>query len=207
VTTGQLEEIETRYPALEDLLPLSPLQQGLLFETFYQGEGSTYAVQICARLEGAVEARTLRAAWQQVLDRHSALRSAFLLEADRPLQVVCGDVALPFDVLDWRDLPQDGQEEKLAAWLAADRAAGFDTARAPLLRVTLLRLADTRQAMVFTVHHALLDGWSMPVLFTDLLASYGARAAGRVPELPPARPYRDYIAWLERRDRAGAEVF
>ena len=87
--------------------------------------------------------------------------------------------------------------------LTDDRAQGFDLARPPLLRLSLVRLEQQRWVLVFTNHHILLDGWSMPVLVRELLALYaqGGDPAG----LPPVTPYRDYLAWLSTRDRAVAE--
>ncbi|ATY11275.1 non-ribosomal peptide synthetase [Amycolatopsis sp. AA4] len=173
---------------IEDVLPLSPLQQGMLFHAVYDtGAEDVYCVQSVLSLEGTVDGPRLRAAAEQLLARHSNLRSAFVHEdVDEPVQVVLDQVELP-----WTETDGD-----LAAVLERDRAQRFVLDEPPLLRFSLVHLGETEHRLVLTNHHILLDGWSLPLLISELLQIYG----GANP--PSPRPYRDYLAWLAARDRA-----
>ncbi|HEX2190552.1 MAG TPA: amino acid adenylation domain-containing protein [Longimicrobiaceae bacterium] len=193
---------------LEDAYPLTPMQEGMLFHVlFAPGEGG-YVGQSVFTLAGDVEVDALRRAWQGAVDRHPALRTGFAWEGvERPLQLVHRRAELPFRVEDWRGSPEAERAARLDRWLGEDRAAGFDLAGAPLMRLTLFRLEDAAYRVVWTHHHLVTDGWSIPLLFRDVVALYDAATRGADAGLPPAPPYRDYVAWLERRDAAGAEGF
>ncbi|MCB1036098.1 MAG: amino acid adenylation domain-containing protein, partial [Acidobacteria bacterium] len=203
IRQDRFEELVARYPNLEDLFPLSPLQQGLLFQSLYQADSPAYFVQLAVSLEGEVHGEALRAAWQEVLNRHAALRTAMVVDEDRPLQVVCRDLELP-----WTELVlEEGKPEGLERWLEADRHRGFDPSRPPMIRLALLGTGPGRKVMVLSSHHILLDGWSMPVLFHEVLELYRAQLEERKAELPPVRPYRDFIAWLEGVDDEADRAF
>ncbi|WP_306362892.1 non-ribosomal peptide synthetase [Nocardia sp. CC227C] len=197
VCQGELEGWRTDYPGLVDVLPLSPLQLGLLFLTqLSEAEADPYLLQWAMELSGAVDLERLRRAAQGMLDRHAVLRTAFVTTADgTPVQLVAEGVPVPWDVL-------DGPDTDPAALLSAEQRRGFDLAVPPLLRFTVYRTDSGRTHLVLTAHHLLLDGWSMPLLMKELLISYAAHGDSAV--LPPVRPYRDYLAWLARRDRDAA---
>jgi amino acid adenylation domain-containing protein/non-ribosomal peptide synthase protein (TIGR01720 family) len=185
---------------VEDIYPLSPLQQGLLFHSVYAPGSAAYCEQLGLRLPGSgIDAAALARAVQAVVDLHPILRTAFVhARRERPLQVVSRRVTVPLAVV---------EGEELATVLARDREAGFDLARAPLLRASLVRTAEGACHLVLTYHHILLDGWSVRRVCRDLLAAYVALAAAREPELARPRPYRSYVEWLERQDLAAAEAF
>ncbi|WP_238009491.1 amino acid adenylation domain-containing protein [Dactylosporangium sp. AC04546] len=190
-TQADVERWEARYPALADVLPLSPLQEGLLFHALYDADAvDPYSVQLVVTLTGPLDVPRLRAAAAALVTRHSLLRTAF--GAD-PVQVVLTHTD---PVLTVRDLP--GPEE-LDAFLAADRAARFDLAVPPLLRLTLLTDGAEDHRLVVTNHHLILDGWSTPLVVRDLFGLYqGAVLPGR------PRPYADFLTWLAGRDRAAS---
>jgi amino acid adenylation domain-containing protein len=191
---------------VQDIYPLSPAQQSMLLYLLISGYRSeVYFDQYVATLQ-SVDPAALRSAWQAVMDRHPVLRTHFVWEKrDQPLQVVRRDVEVPWQEHDWRDLPEAERKEKLEAFLREDHTLGFDLAKAPLMRVALIRLADDAWKMVWSFSHLVLDGWSMALVLSELRAVYAAAQEGRTVDLPPARPYRDYIGWLKRQDPARAE--
>lgn len=194
--------------AIVDLYPCSPMQQGMLFHALYSPGSAMYFEQMSARLQGRLDSDAFRRAWQHIADRHPVLRSAFVWEdLDQPHQVVLDHVEIPLHIEDWRGAPAPEQERRLDAFMAAERMRGFDPATPPLMRIALFRTGDDSHRLVWSCHHLLLDGWSTPLLFRDVFAAYSAFQAGGEPDLPPARPYRDYIAWLLRQDMAAAEAF
>ncbi|WP_308404058.1 non-ribosomal peptide synthetase [Streptomyces rhizosphaericus] len=191
----ELARLRAEIPAGAEVLPLAPLQEGLVFHSLFdEGAPDIYTVQVAVELIGPLDTDALRAAAAGLLARHDALRAGFrALELSRPVQIIHPDVPL-----DWRetDAP-DGRA--LEALLAADRERRFDLTAPPLVRFLLARTAPDRACLAVTVHHAVLDGWSLPVVLRELLQLYGG-----TDRLPPARPYRDHLAWLARRDEAAA---
>ncbi len=198
---------------IEAIYPLSPMQQGMLFHSLREPESGVYCEQLTCTLRGALHTAAFEQAWQQVMQRHAVLRTSFVWRnVERPMQVVQRQVSLPLEKLDWRGLTPAEQRERFDAYLQADRRRGFDLAKPPLVRMALMRIAEDAHYLAWSHHHALMDGWSLPLLLQEVFTLYehlrrteGAQAA--LPPLPPVRPYRDYIAWLQAQDPARAEAF
>ena len=204
LTQDEIERLEREYPQLEDILPLTPLQEGLLFHALYDAQSpDVYMVQLEFGLEGALDGEALRAAARALLDRHATLRACFQHEGlSRPVQVILSQVEVPWRSLDLSSLNASDRAQRLADFLAEDRNERFDPRSAPLLRFTLIRLSAREHRLVLTNHHILLDGWSMPVLVRELLTLYAQQGDASV--LPRPTPYRDYLAWLAAQDRGAA---
>jgi amino acid adenylation domain-containing protein/non-ribosomal peptide synthase protein (TIGR01720 family) len=193
---------------IEDIYPLTPLQQGLLFHTLSEPRSGVYIEQVSYTLRGEVEVEAFKRAWQQVIARHMILRTAFVWqELHEPLQIVFKQVKLPLNILDWHSLPPQQQEADLEAFLLADRAEGLDVEQVPLMRLTLIRLSETRAQAVWTYHHLLLDGWSLSLVLQEVLACYEAEVQGECLVLEERRPYRDYISWLAEQESETAEAY
>ncbi|GAA2477041.1 amino acid adenylation domain-containing protein [Streptomyces longisporus] len=194
-------------PALADVLPLTPLQEGLLFHALYAHERDAkdvYLVQLVLDLDGVVDAARLRVAGQALLDRHPNLRAAFRRRrGGGPVQVIPHKALLPWTEAELTG-PGVDTEAEWARLLEEDRDRDFDPATPPLLRFTLARTGERRHRLLITHHHILLDGWSVSVLVQELLALY--ESGGDPAALPPAPPYRAFLEWLGRRDRGAAEA-
>ncbi|HDP3564508.1 TPA: non-ribosomal peptide synthase/polyketide synthase [Pseudomonas aeruginosa] len=198
---ARLDQLPLAPCEVEDLYPLSPMQQGMLFHSLYQQEAGDYINQLRVDIDG-LHPESFRAAWQAALDEHDVLRSGFLWQGafETPLQVVRKRVEVPFSVLDWR-----GREDLAAALdelAAGEGRPGFDLSEAPLLRLVLVRTDEERYHLIYTNHHILMDGWSNSQLLGEVLQRY----RGETPPRSGGR-YRDYIAWLQRQDAALAEAF
>ncbi|KAA3661228.1 MAG: amino acid adenylation domain-containing protein, partial [Chloroflexi bacterium] len=193
---------------IEDIYPLSPMQQGMLFHALYAPETGNYHEQNTWNIEGELNVRAFQQAWQAVVNRHSALRTAFAWEElEAPLQIVYQSVELPFTQLDWRDVPVAEQDGRLQTYLAVDRERGFDLTDAPLMRLTLIRTEENSHLFIWSHHHLLLDGWSQPILFQELFAHYETLQQGTPLPMPPAQPFSSYIGWIVQQDSAAAETF
>ncbi|MGE5334111.1 MAG: amino acid adenylation domain-containing protein [Nitrososphaerota archaeon] len=193
---------------IADIYPLSPMQQGMIFHTTLAPASGIYLEQITGDIQGALNVPAFERAWQRVLERHSILRTAIIgKRLDRMLQVVHKDARMPLELLDWRTLATAEQHTRFRALLASDRRHGFDLARAPLMRLFIIRTADDTHRFVLTYHHVVLDGWSLALLFKEIFTGYEAFIQDEELTLPPARPYREYIAWLQTQDTAAAEAF
>jgi amino acid adenylation domain-containing protein/non-ribosomal peptide synthase protein (TIGR01720 family) len=193
---------------IENVYPLSPTQQGLLFHTLYEPGSGVYLEQLGFLMEGGLDPDAFEAAWRAIVQRHAILRTAFVWQGlDQPLQVVHRGVRLPFLHLDWRGLGEAERDRRLEGHLQEDRARGFDLGDPPILRCALIRLTDDLHRFVWTFHHVLLDGWSAARVLQEVFAIYESARQGKTLDLPPVRPYADYIAWLKRQDLTQAESY
>ncbi|HEY4250031.1 MAG TPA: condensation domain-containing protein, partial [Roseomonas sp.] len=189
---------------IEDILPLSPLQEGLLFHALYAAQGpDVYTTQFDLGLQGRLDGERLKTAAQALLQRHASLRAGFQHDKlEKPVQIIVSAVTLPWHCIDLSGLDADAQTAQLAGIVATERTHRFDLTTPPLLRCTLIRLAPERHRLLVTSHHILMDGWSVPVLIRELLTLY--TKGGNIDALPPVARYRDYLAWLAAQDRAAA---
>jgi len=184
------------------------MQEGLLFHALLAPESAVYFEQVSCRLNGLEHAPKFRRAWQQVVDRHSSLRTCFHWKNQkRPLQIARQHSELPWTEYDWRAIESDERQERLKALAEEDRRSGFDLAKAPLMRCTLIRLDDTDYHFLWSHHHLILDGWSASLVVKEVFNIYEALCTGETLRVPAPPAFRDYIAWLAKRDPSHDEAF
>ncbi|MDZ8183920.1 MAG: amino acid adenylation domain-containing protein [Nostoc sp. ChiSLP02] len=193
---------------IEDLYELSPMQQGMLFHTLYAPESEVYFEQLLCILSGKLNFSAFQKAWEQVVARHSVLRSSFYWEEiEKPLQMVSKQVDLPWVQMDWRHLTPDEQQVHLEEFLSSDRQKKFDLAQAPLMRFTIIQLTEQKYQFIWSHHHILFDGWSMQIVLKEVLTFYEANQRGENLRLQGVRPYREYIEWLQQQNIEQAKNF
>ena len=200
LTQHHLDELEQQHGQIADVLPLTPLQQGLLFHAnTTQGSDDVYAVQLDITIAGALESRRVREAVHTVVSRHPHLVARFWTHFDEPVQVLPADPVVP-----WRYVDLSGSELDLAEQIqeicVAERAAVCDLAEQSAFRAALIRTAPDRHRFVLTNHHIVMDGWSLPILLQEIIGSYFDQ------RLPAPTRYRSFVSWLARQDHAGAEM-
>jgi amino acid adenylation domain-containing protein len=193
---------------VEDLYPLTPLQQGMLFHTAYSPQSGAYVEQLSMEMRGVMRIEPFARAWRKVMERHPALRTAFVWEkVPKPLQVVFRAAELPVEEHDWRALDPAERAGRMAEFLEDDRVRAFDLTKAPLLRISVF-LTDERECLgVITTHHMLFDGWSFGIVAGEVMDLYNAEVAGRSVTLARPRPFREYLGWLAKQDTTAAEAF
>ncbi|HEY6802400.1 MAG TPA: non-ribosomal peptide synthase/polyketide synthase [Pyrinomonadaceae bacterium] len=193
---------------IEDIYPLSPMQQGMLFHSLYAEDATAYFLQLSCDLHGRLDKAAFARAAQSVVDRHPILRTAFIWEGvDEPLQVVHREAALPVIDYDWRDLSAAEQLQRWETLRGEDRTRGFELAQAPLMRLTLARVSEEGYRLLWSHHHLLLDGWCQGLVMKELFETYEQECGAGGRELVTPRPYRDYIAWLQQQDLSKAENY
>jgi len=187
-------------PGVEDAYPVATLQGGMLFQSQVDATSALYHDAFSFHLELTLDVSAFEEALRRLLAAHPVLRTSFdLTRYAEPLQLVHHAVEPPLSVHDLRHLSAAEQETHLERWLEEDRIQPFDWSRAPLMRVTLHQRTDTTVQLSATFHHAILDGWSVASLFTELLGGYVAALRGEAStRQAPALPFREFIA-LERR--------
>jgi amino acid adenylation domain-containing protein len=197
---AQLEALQAAHPTLELVYPCTGMQQSMLLHSAREPKDGLYISQLQVTLD-AVDPARLRAAWAQLMQRHAVLRTAFVdIGGESLLQLVMSSAELP-----WRELDLRAEPAALAACLEAERRDAFDAAKAPLMRLLLVRTGDASHMLAWTYHHALIDGWSMATLMKQLLEAYAAPQAADGPVPGPA--YRSYMAWLAEQDTGAAAAY
>ena len=197
---------------VEDSYQLSPMQQGMLFHTLSSPNSGVDIEQMFFTVQAALDPEPFRSAWEQVIERHTILRTSFQWEGlDQPLQHVHRRGRFNLEEADWRLFSKNEQKERLAAYLQRDRQLGFDLTRKSPMRVALFRIGEGEYHLIWTVHHALLDGRSLVNVLNEVYVTYDSIVRGEDPASQyrgfSGRPYRDYIDHISRIDTIGAEAF
>ncbi|MBF3157527.1 non-ribosomal peptide synthetase, partial [Pseudomonas aeruginosa] len=201
LSQAQLDALAVPAGEIEDVYPLTPMQEGLLLHTLLEPGTGIYYMQDRYRIDSPLDPERFAAAWQAVVARHEALRASFVWNAgETMLQVIHKPGRTRIEFLDWSELPEDGHEERLQALHKREREAGFDLLEQPPFHLRLIRLGEARYWFMMSNHHILIDAWCRGLLMNDFFEIYGALGEGRPANLPTPPRYRDYIAWLQRQD-------
>jgi amino acid adenylation domain-containing protein len=177
--------------------PASFAQERMWFLSRFAPESPMYNAPLGLLVPADVDVPALERALAWVVRRHPVLRTTYRMGgAGQLLQVVQPATRVPVEVTDVRDRVGEAFAESVNALITEETARVFDLERGPMIRLALLHVSDAEHAMVITVHHIAVDGWSLPLLLRDLLAAYDAFHAGGEPRLPePALRYADYAVW------------
>ncbi|MFC4492550.1 amino acid adenylation domain-containing protein [Streptomyces ovatisporus] len=204
---AELDLLADTHPGMSDVLPLTPLQEGLLFHNLLSEHGvDAYAAQLRFDLEGPLDAAALKDAAAALLRRHAGLRAAFRQpDTGPPFQIVCDadHVGLPWEERNLAHLPESDREAEMLRLAADERSRRFGMAAPPLLRFLLLKAGPDRHRLLLTAHHILWDGWSTSILVPELFTLYARR--GDASALPGVTPHRDYLVWLSGQDRTASQ--
>lgn len=193
---------------VEDFYPLSPMQQGMYFHhQFTPGQGM-YVEQLCCQLKGPMDTETFRNSWQQLINRYTILRTSFISKGlKEPLQIVHRNVGVNLQLLDWSEMDSCKIMSDISDFQTKDQLSDFDLSLPSPMRLTLIKISDGAHIFIWTYHHILLDGWSVPLLLNELFTIYRSLCKGITPELTTVRPYRDYIVWLRKQNLAEASAY
>jgi len=189
---------------------LSPMQQGMLFHAIGELGSGVDIEQIVCQLDESLDTTAMLRAWELIVSRHTILRTAFVWEGiSEPLQQVYDSVQLPSEIFDWSGVDAPEQAARWDRLLVADRKLGFELSHAPLMRLRIVQLGQSSYRMLWTFHHALLDGRSFPIVLREVFTVYTAFRDGVQggPDLASRKPYYDYIEWLRTQDLGDAEQF
>ena len=201
LTQPQLDALPVPASAIEDVYPLTPMQEGLLLHTLLEPGTGLYYMQDRYRINSALDPERFAQAWQAVIARHEALRASFCWNVGEDmLQVIHKPGNTPIEYLDWSADPEGEQEPRLQALLKAEREAGFDLLNQAPFHLRLIRVGAERYWFMMSNHHILIDAWCRSLLMNDFFDIYMALGEGREAQLATPPRYRDYIAWLQRQN-------
>ena len=204
VDQAQLDVWQKDY-RIECLYPVTPMQAGMIFHSLM--DSAAYTNQTYPILEGNLDQVCFRKAWNLELQRHDVFRTAMVGEGDALHQLVVTEVEVPWYEEDWRDLSTEEQQLRFETYRLKDKHAGFRFEMAPLMRMALFRLTETRFQMLWTVHHSLVDGWCLPLVYREVMVIYHALREGAPIPLEPAARYQNYIAWLHAQEEEHARSY
>lgn len=193
---------------IEDIFPLSPVQQGMLFHMLSQPGRGLYFEQMTCTLTGPLDVPAFESAWQRVAERHGAFRTGFVWEGlERPLQVVHRRAPVEITVTDLRGEDPEDRERRLADLLISDRRRGFSLGRPPLTRLRLVRLGEGRHRLIWSSSHLVNDAWCVSIVLREVVLFYHSALHGAEVSLPPAPSYKEFVLWLGRHEPATAERY
>ncbi|HLK58956.1 MAG TPA: amino acid adenylation domain-containing protein, partial [Chthonomonadaceae bacterium] len=193
---------------IEDIYSLSPMQAGMLFHSIYATEHTVYLDHLFYGLQGVIHRGAFERAWETLIARHTLFRTSFHWEGlEEPVQVVHRDAQTPLDYRDWRNMTAEEQQTSLAMLRKSDRDKGMDLTAAPLMRLTLIQTGSDACQFLWTVHHLVIDRWSVALVMQELMSAYEALCQEHPVELPAVQPYGDYIGWLRQQDTERAESY
>jgi amino acid adenylation domain-containing protein/non-ribosomal peptide synthase protein (TIGR01720 family) len=194
---------------IDRLYPLSPLQEGLLYTAIKNPESDRYLVQSVYELTGKLDTTILQSAWQYVVDQYAVLRTGFIWEdVDQSLQYVIKHKMLDWQIYDWSAIPKEQEDLYLEKYLALDRRSLFDLHQSHLMRVRLIHWDNSnKHTLIWTLHHILADGWSMPLILRDVWSAYEQIYTNKIVSLPYCFHYEKYIEWLQNQDKQAAENY
>lgn len=180
---------------VENILSLSHMQFGMLFDYINNPESGLYIEQLCLKLSGSVDPDIFTRAWKHVVDTNTALRTVFRWKGiEKPVQIVQREFEIPIEIYDFSDKDESTLADSREGFLKSDWETGVDLEINPF-RVSLLRINENEQEMVLTYHHILFDGWSNGILIKEFLNAYNALCKGREVQRTVKGKYEDFIRW------------
>lgn len=194
---------------IQDVYPLTPMQEGMLFHALNENTASAYFEQMSYRLKGNLEIDIIKESLKELMKRHDILRTAFVHEREgRPIQVVLKERPIDFTYEDIRDLGDDlKKEEYVKRSREKDRQRSFNLSKDVLLRACLIRLETAVYDFTWSHPHIIMDGWCLGIIISEFMEIYRNLLARRPYKLPFIQPYKRYIEWLEKRDINGSLTY
>ena len=207
----QIRPYLTNIEMVQGIYPLSPLQQGLLFHAVQAPTSEAYIVQLLWRVPTELNlcVNTFIQVWQSLIERHEIFRTSFLWEGlAEPVQIVRKSAVLSWNKYDWlKCADKTAQESRLKLFLRADRLIGFNFSCPPLVRLTIIELPKKQYYVIATLHHILVDGWSLSLLINEINDLYQDIKQKKLPSLALSKPYAYYLKWLQKQDIYAAKSF
>lgn len=197
--------------AISNIYALTPLQEGMLYHKLLEEESSNYVMQNVFTLSGEVDSEKIKQALELLMLRHDVLRTSFVYEkVAKPVQVVLRSREAELEFIDIRMYSPEIQQKKLDEIKERDVKRGFDLQKDVLLRVKLLQLAEKEYRIIWSLHHIIMDGWCIAIVFSAFMQYYQALCSG-IPlqqlqkqveqERVQTAQYGEYVKWLEQQDK------
>lgn len=197
-----------KHSPIEMEYPLTPGQAGLVYDSILAGNTGAYVQQWDCKLTGKLVPELFQRAWEQTIEIHPILRTAILHTGrDGWMQAVHRRVSLPWKFEDWSEQSASAIDRRVEEYLASDRALGFDLQTAPLMRLLVARTGEEEHRILWSIHHAIIDGWSTSIVLKNVFSVHRALREGQNIYLEPPRPFEDYVKFISGREGGQAKAY
>jgi len=206
---ADLDLITQQVTSIEDIYPLTPMQQHMLNQKLHAPQPGLYVVHECFPIRGLqLDVQAFQRAWYEVITRNPALRASFFWQRKgQPLQIIHSNVEERFELYDWRQYSSQEQSEHLNAYIQHYRAKGFDLSNPSQMQLTLIQTGEDTYQFFFCFNYMRQDGWSFPLIMREFFACYAAYRGQQPLEISCNPPYRHFIAWLQQQDQQKLQDF
>ncbi|WP_324658739.1 amino acid adenylation domain-containing protein [Bacillus velezensis] len=195
-------------PEIQDIYPLSFMQEGMLFHSLLDHDSRAYFEQAVFTINGQLDRERFQKSLDAVFERYDIFRTTFIHKnVAKPRQVVLKNRPSRVQFHDISHLDEKAQDKYADRFRKEDKDKGFDLQSDPLMRVSILKKAPERYVCIWSHHHIVMDGWCFGIVMKEFLMIYQSLGDGRLPSLEPVQPYGKYIKWLMMQDRKEAEIF
>ncbi|MCZ4248856.1 amino acid adenylation domain-containing protein [Bacillus amyloliquefaciens] len=195
-------------PEIQDIYPLSFMQEGMLFHSLLDHDSRAYFEQAVFTISGQLDRERFQKSIDAVFERYDIFRTTFIHKnVAKPRQVVLKNRLSRVQFHDISHLDEKAQDIYAARFRKEDKDKGFDLQSDPLMRVSILKKAPERYVCIWSHHHIVMDGWCFGIVMKEFLMIYQSLGDGHLPSLEPVQPYGKYIKWLMKQDRKEAEIF
>ncbi|OQX10934.1 MAG: hypothetical protein BWK80_45270, partial [Desulfobacteraceae bacterium IS3] len=193
---------------VKNIYALTPLQEGILFHALYGRENATYFEQFNYHISGKVNIPMFEAAWNELMRRHDIFRTVFVHKnVPQPLQIVLKERKIDFIFEDICSLSPEAQRDHWLTYREKDKKRYFDLSKDVLMRLAVFQLAENSFNVTWSFHHIVMDGWSVGIVYDELLALYHSMINGNNITLPPPVPFGEYVKWLKKQDTETAKNY
>ncbi len=209
VPLAPLEPWLELYPDAVDVYPLSPMQAGMLFHALLDPFSHAYFQQTAFRLQGQLDIPLVEKSLNELVTRHDILRTAFVhKDIVRPLQIVLKNRPVAFNYLDLGHILDNQEKETFVReYKDRDKQSAFNLSKDMLMRASILRLDQSTYEFIWSFPHILMDGWCIGIINSEFFRIYSGNILNRSYALPPVKPYRTYIQWLEKQDKDQSRLY
>ncbi|MEC9375345.1 MAG: non-ribosomal peptide synthase/polyketide synthase, partial [Pseudomonadota bacterium] len=204
----ELSQFTKRFNSIEDIYSLTPLQEGMLFHSEFEDESDAYLTQFATDLVGPMDAAIFEESWKYLIKKYDVLRSSLHWQGlEKPVQIVHKEIEFALKQDDWSDISKAEIKKHFSQLMQLERDKGFILDQPQLNRVNLIKSGPEHFKMLWTFHHALLDGWSIPLVLNDLLEIYNNLSLKNQVSDIPTNKFGDFIEWLDEQDPFEAQNF
>jgi len=193
---------------IEDIFPLTPMQEGMLFHSQFSSGSGAYIIQMSCEMHGEFDSLVFMKSWEKVINRHPSLRTIVFYESALvPHQVVLNEAKFTYEELDWTNYQIFDKEQKWSELLKEDRETNYQLHAAPLMRFYLIKVDKNRWQFLWSHHHILTDGWSLPIIMKEVLHFYIHQDKHQELIISSPPRYQSYIKWLNEQNTQAAKEF
>ncbi|MBT2572354.1 amino acid adenylation domain-containing protein, partial [Bacillus sp. ISL-51] len=211
MTIDELDQLLLQLPhagEIENVYPLTPMQEGMLFHSLLDEDSSSYFEQASFDLQGELKIERFSASLERLFEKYAVLRTRFYSGwNDIPLQIVYKTQKPQIHLADLRDMDKIRREDEIRSYQREDKAKGFDLAQDRLMRIAIFRMEDYKYHIIWSFHHIVMDGWCLPLITKEVFEHYSALQEGKEIESVYTAPYSDYMEWLDRQDHEAAKRY